>query len=90
MTNFSVHEGSRKTVHSELRDNPDIKIGDTIDYVTNNQLGYQKYEVICIEKGLKLLSSEFDDFASGKRHKRRTNKRRTNKKKATKRRTHRK
>lgn len=60
MTNHVVYEG-QGTAHSFLRDNSsDIQIGDTIEYVSNNQMGYEKYQVICREKGLKLI----DDYDS--------------------------
>jgi len=59
MTNFTVYEGNG-TVREELESNPDIKIGDTIEYLSNNQQGYEKYEVILGddgEKSLKLIDS---------------------------------
>jgi len=60
MTNHVVSEG-QGTAHSFLRDNSsDVQIGDTIEYVSNNQMGYEKYQVICREKGLKLI----DDYDS--------------------------
>jgi hypothetical protein len=106
MTNFSVYEDSGKTVYSELETNPDINIGDTIEYLTNNQMGYEAYRVIYDEeaknkKGLKLIDSydhqmgvydyEDDDMKEGgKKHKRKTNKRKSNKRKTTKRRKSRK
>jgi hypothetical protein len=58
MTNFTVSEG--QSVREELETNPDIKVGDTIEYITNNQQGYQKYKVILGdegEKSLKLIDS---------------------------------
>ena len=58
MTNFTVGEG--QSVREELETNPDIKVGDTISYIPNNQQGYQKYKVILGdegEKSLKLIDS---------------------------------
>jgi len=65
MTNFTVSEGSG-TAHEELETNPDIKIGDTIQYISNNQQGYKKYKVVLGdegEKSLKLIDS--DDHQMG-------------------------
>lgn len=59
MTNFSVHEGDGNSVQKQLQ-KKDVKVGDTIDFVPNNQQGYEKYEVIEDEKGgkkLKLIDS---------------------------------
>jgi hypothetical protein len=61
--NFQLYEGRRNTVLSELKINTNIVVGDTIEYITNNQLGYKKYKVILDEngkKGLKLIDS-YDD-----------------------------
>ena len=58
--NFQIYEGERNTVWSELKINSNIIVGDTIEYITNNQLGYKKYKVISDEngkKGLKLIDS---------------------------------
>ena len=58
--NFQIYEGERNTVWSELKINSNIVVGDTIEYITNNQLGYKKYKVISDEngkKGLKLIDS---------------------------------
>jgi hypothetical protein len=98
MTNFSVYEGSGETPYSLLNTNPNIKIGDTIEYLTNNQQGYEKYRVIQNEenpnaKNLKLIDSYdhqmgiFDYESDGgkrRRHKRKSHKKRkTNKKRKT-------
>ena len=59
MTNFTVNEGEG-SVREELKNNPDIKVGDTIEYISNNQMGYEKYKVILGangEKSLKLIDS---------------------------------
>jgi hypothetical protein len=61
--NFQIYEGERNTIWSELKINSNIVVGDTIEYITNNQLGYKKYKVISDEngkKGLKLIDS-YDD-----------------------------
>ena len=58
--NFQIYEGERNTVWSELKINSNIVVGVTIEYITNNQLGYKKYKVISDEngkKGLKLIDS---------------------------------
>ena len=58
--NFQIYEGERNTVCSELKTNSNIVVGDTIEYITNNQLGYEKYKVILDEngeKGIKLIDS---------------------------------
>ena len=58
--NFQIYEGERNTVWSELKINPNIIVGDTIEYITNNQLGYEKYKVILDgngKKSLKLIDS---------------------------------
>jgi len=59
MVNYEVNEGNG-TVYEELESNPDIVVGDTIEYITNNQEGYQKFEVVMKdgEKGLNLI----DDY----------------------------
>ena len=54
MTNFTVYEGEG-TVYQELETNPDIKVGDTIEFITNNQEGYEKYIVILGDTGEKSL-----------------------------------
>lgn len=56
--NYQVYEGG--SIQIELETNPNIVIGDTIEYITNNQMGYKKYEVILNEKSekkLKLIDS---------------------------------
>jgi hypothetical protein len=45
-TNYDVYEGSNYTVDDELKTNCKIMVGDTITYLTNNQEGYKKYEVV--------------------------------------------
>jgi hypothetical protein len=78
MTNFRVYEDDG-SVDEELRSNPAIKVGDTIEYFSNNQMGYLKYSVILGENGeksLKVIATYDDQFNGGKRRKRKTNKRR--------------
>ena len=61
--NFQIYQGERNTVWSELKINSNIVVGDTIEYISNNQLGYKKYKVILDENGkksLKLIDS-YDD-----------------------------
>lgn len=89
MTNYAVYEEDRETVRQELETNPDIVIGDTIEYITNNQEGYQKYMVISDASGkkdIKIIDS-YDHQTGGKIKKRKIKKRKTNKKKTNKKRT---
>jgi hypothetical protein len=51
--NYQVYEGEENSVYSELKTNTNIVVGDTIEYITNNQMGYEKYKVILNEKGEK-------------------------------------
>jgi len=81
MTNFSVHEGDGNSVQKQLQ-KKDVKVGDTIDFVPNNQQGYERYQVIEDEKGekaLKLIDSydmqmeradESDEEVGGKKKRR--------------------
>jgi hypothetical protein len=55
MTNYEVVEGSGRSVRSELETNPDIVVGDTIEYISNNQQGYEKYRVVLDKTGNKAL-----------------------------------
>ena len=85
MSTHIVYEDSGKTVYSELENNPDIQIGDFIVYSTNNQMGYAKYEVICKEKGLKLVSDyesemipvEYSDDSDDNKSARKTSRKRS-------------
>ena len=60
MTNYKVYEGS--SVDDELENNDKIKVNDTIEYITNNQEGYEKYKVVLVngKKDLELIST-YDD-----------------------------
>jgi hypothetical protein len=64
MSFFYFFEGSGELVYSELKRNTNIKIGDTIDYISNNQLGYKKYKVILNKNGEKDLTiiKTYDDL----------------------------
>ncbi len=58
--NYQVYEGEGNSVYKELKTNPNIAVGDTVEYITNNQMGYEKYKVILDEKDekkLKLIDS---------------------------------
>ena len=101
MSNYKVYEGS--SVDDELENNSNIKIGDTIEYISNNQEGYEKYEVVLKngKKDLQLIATyddmELSDMEGGKKrtnkkqtNKKRTNKTRTNKKRTNKKRTNKK
>jgi hypothetical protein len=49
-SNYDVYEGTNHTVDDELIMNEKIMVGDTISYITNNQEGYKKYEVVLNEE----------------------------------------
>ena len=101
MTNYSVYEDEGKSVQEELNTNPNIVVGDTIEYISDNQMGYKKYRVMLGAnnvKTLKLIDSyehqigieqyeDEDGLTGGKTNKRKTNKRKTNKRKTNKRKT---
>lgn len=46
MENYPVYERDGNTVLKELETNDKINVGDTIEYISNNQDGYEKYRVI--------------------------------------------
>ena len=52
MTNWVIYEGDDETIGSKMA-SPQVVIGDTIEYVTNNQLGYKKVRVVQGEDGNK-------------------------------------
>lgn len=54
MPNFTINEGDGNSIYKQLRKSA-VKVGDTIEFVPNNQQGYEKYEVIRNEKGEKAL-----------------------------------
>ena len=93
-TNYKVFEGEGESPESELATNPDIMVGDTIEYEPNNQTAYIKYEVILDEKGdkdLKIIDTyqmkedrkmaQNEEIDGGKR---KTTKRKTGKRKGGK------
>ena len=55
MTNYKVNEGTENTIQLEFEKNPNIIVNDTIEYISNNQMGYVKYIVILDENGKKIL-----------------------------------
>jgi hypothetical protein len=62
MTKFIVFEDEGTTVKEELERNyENIIIGDIIEYITNNQMGWKKFIVIDNngDKILKLIDSYF-------------------------------
>jgi hypothetical protein len=98
--NYEVVEGSGRSVESELETNKKILVGDTIEYISNNQQGYMKYRVVLDKTGnkaLKLIDSydhqmgdiDYDDeeINGGKKRKRKVAKKKTAKRKTTKRKT---
>lgn len=44
MVNYNVYEP--KTAQEELINNPNINIGDTISFISDNQQGYKKFIVV--------------------------------------------
>lgn len=52
MTNWVIYEGDGETIGSKMA-SPQVVIGDTIEYVTNNQEGYKKVRVVQGEDGNK-------------------------------------
>jgi plastocyanin len=85
--NYVVHEPNN--VYDKLKNNTDIKAGDTIEYITNNQMGWSKFNVVEDEdkegpRGLKLEKDwSFNDYeygGKGKRKAKKTAKKRTLKK----------
>ena len=52
--NYQVYEGN--SVQNKLKTNPNIAVGDTVEYITTNQMGYEKYKVILNENGEKNLN----------------------------------
>ena len=60
--NYSVYEPD--DVHDIFTKEPDIAVGDTVEYVSNNQMGYEQYEVILDENGKKTLklTKTYDDM----------------------------
>jgi hypothetical protein len=57
MTNWQIEEND--SVYEYL-ERPEVNIGDTIEIMSNNQLGYKKYKVILGENGDKDLRTIAD------------------------------
>lgn len=68
MKNYNVYEDDEKSVYDELATNRDIKVGDTISFVTRNQQGYMKYKVVLDDEGKKDLEviETYDDWINDK------------------------
>ena len=91
MSNYIVYEPD--SVDDELENNKQIKVNDTIEYISNNQEGYEKYKVVFKngKKDLELISTYDDmdvDFMEGGR--KRTSRKRTSRKRTSRKRTSRK
>jgi hypothetical protein len=65
-SNHVLYEGD-VSVYEKLQDK-NVDVGDTIEYIPNNQQGYMKYKVIneLGKKGIKLIES-YDDWIGGMR-----------------------
>jgi hypothetical protein len=79
--NWSV--GEPESVHDYLEENNDkIEVGDTIEYISNNQMGYEKYKVVLDEdgkKGLKKIAdydSMMEEYENGDEEEQKGGKRR--------------
>jgi hypothetical protein len=72
------------SVYEKLKDKH-VDVGDTIEYISNNQQGYKKYKVVneLGKKGLKVISS-YDDFMGGRRKTRKRSKSKRSKSKRSK------
>jgi hypothetical protein len=97
MENYTVYESDGNTVLKELETNDKINVGDTIEYISNNQLGYEKYRVIDKDgkKDIELIADYDGEYEGGKRknhkhksHKRKSHKRKSHKHKSHKRKSH--
>jgi hypothetical protein len=53
--NYYVFEDEGKSVQEELQNNNDIVVGDTIEFISNNQIGYKKYRITLDERNVKTL-----------------------------------
>ena len=87
MTIYTIFEDDGQDV-SELLADPKVVKGDIITYNPNNQMGYQKWEVVLDSSGVKQLN-EIDSYAmqmngeslGGKRRKRKSRKHKSRKNK---------
>jgi hypothetical protein len=62
MTNYQIYEGTGNTIQLEFKTNSNIVINDTIEYISNNQMNYEKYIVILdktCKKSLELIDSYY-------------------------------
>ena len=63
MQNYKIYEESGNSVQVELKTNQHIVVGDTIEYIIKNQLGYEKYKVIMLDeiggKSIKLIDFNY-------------------------------
>jgi hypothetical protein len=57
--NYTVYEPN--SVYELMKTNCNININDTIEYISNNQLGYVKYKVLLDENKNKILKI-IDDY----------------------------
>ena len=55
MQNYKIYEESGNSVQIELKTNQHIVVGDTIEYIIKNKLGYEKYKVMLDETGGKSI-----------------------------------
>ena len=55
MQNYKIYEESGNSVQVVLKTNQHIVVGDTIEYIIKNQLGYEKYKVMLDETGGKSI-----------------------------------
>ena len=55
MQNYKIYEESGNSVQVELKTNQHIVVGDTIEYIIKNKLGYEKYMVMLDETGGKSI-----------------------------------
>lgn len=62
MANYIVYEGNGNSVRNEFETNTEIMVGDTIEFVSNNQFGYTKHRVV-FKDGVKILKlvEDYDD-----------------------------
>ena len=66
MVNYTWYENEYSNFTDFINNNPQIKLGDTIHYETNNQEGYKKYIVTYEEKGVKEIKEikEIENYVS--------------------------
>jgi hypothetical protein len=53
--NHIIHEKEGKKIESEMRTNEKMIIGDTIEYLSNNNMTYMKYLIVIDKNGEKTL-----------------------------------